>query len=91
METDRRDFLIQGAGALAGVALMPGLEAMASRIAKGAPLAARKSKQILRRLLQGAVIPPAELKTGYELCDSEDYKEGVRAFLAKEKPQFKAR
>lgn len=66
-------------------------QTVAARIAKGAPLAARKSKQILRRLLQGAVIPPEELKTGYDLCDSEDYKEGVRAFLAKEKPQFKAR
>ena len=35
METDRRDFLIQGAGALAGMALIPGLEAMAMRAPKG--------------------------------------------------------
>jgi enoyl-CoA hydratase/carnithine racemase len=66
-------------------------ETVAWRIAKGAPLAARGSKKILRRLLSGETIPPAELKTGYALCDSEDYKEGVRAFLAKEKPAFKAR
>ncbi|HIG04899.1 MAG TPA: Gfo/Idh/MocA family oxidoreductase [Planctomycetes bacterium] len=39
METDRRDFLIQGAGALAGMALLPGLEAMATRAPKGYPVA----------------------------------------------------
>ncbi|NRA75864.1 MAG: Gfo/Idh/MocA family oxidoreductase [Planctomycetes bacterium] len=39
METDRRDFLIQGAGALAGMALIPGLEAMAMRAPKGYPVA----------------------------------------------------
>tara|TARA_R110002124_G_scaffold226949_2_gene392121 strand:+ start:4395 stop:5174 length:780 start_codon:yes stop_codon:yes gene_type:complete len=66
-------------------------ETVAWRVAQGAPLAARGSKKILRRLLQPAQISPEELKSSYALCDSEDYKEGVRAFLAKEKPAFKAR
>ncbi|MDE0957466.1 MAG: Gfo/Idh/MocA family oxidoreductase [Planctomycetota bacterium] len=39
METDRRDFLIQSAGALAGMALLPGLEAMATNVPKGYPVA----------------------------------------------------
>ena len=65
-------------------------ETLAWRIAKGAPLAARGSKKILRRLLQPAPITPDEVKSSYALCDSADYKEGVRAFLAKEKPAFKA-
>jgi len=66
-------------------------ETVAWRVAQGAPLAARGSKKILRRLLRPAQISPEELKSSYALCDSEDYKEGVRAFLAKEKPAFKAR
>lgn len=66
-------------------------ETVAWRVAQGAPLAARGSKKILRRLLQPEPISAEELKSSYDLCDSEDYKEGVRAFLAKEKPAFKAR
>ena len=66
-------------------------ETVAWRVAQGAPLAARGSKKILRHLLRPAQISPEELKSSYALCDSEDYKEGVRAFLAKEKPAFKAR
>jgi enoyl-CoA hydratase/carnithine racemase len=29
------------------------------------------------------------LAAAFEVCDSADYREGVRAFLAKEKPVFK--
>lgn len=32
-----------------------------------------------------------EAKLFKELCKSDDQKEGARAFLAKEKPQFKGR
>ncbi len=33
----------------------------------------------------------AQVDEGYALCDSEDYREGLRAFLAKEKPTFRGR
>ena len=33
----------------------------------------------------------AGVDEGYALCDSEDYREGLRAFLAKEKPAFRGR
>ncbi len=33
----------------------------------------------------------AETDEGSALCDSEDYREGLRAFLAKEKPAFRGR
>ncbi|MEK9671365.1 MAG: enoyl-CoA hydratase-related protein [Rhodospirillaceae bacterium] len=67
------------------------VEATAWRIAQGAPLAARGSKKTLRRLMDASPLTEAELKSGYALCDSEDYREGVRAFLAKEKPKFQGR
>jgi enoyl-CoA hydratase/carnithine racemase len=65
--------------------------ATAQRIAQGAPLAARANKKFARRLLNAAPLTQEELDEGYALCDSEDYKEGVRAFLAKEKPAFKGK
>ncbi len=33
----------------------------------------------------------AETDESYALCDSQDYREGLRAFLAKEKPAFRGR
>ncbi len=33
----------------------------------------------------------AQVDESYALCDSEDYREGLRAFLAKEKPAFRGR
>ncbi len=65
--------------------------ATARRIAEGAPLAARFNKRFVRRLADPEPLTPAEMDESYALCDSEDYREGLRAFLAKEKPAFKGR
>ncbi len=63
--------------------------ALARRIADGAPLVARWHKQFIERLTPGVAIPPAEWDEGFACFDTADYREGVRAFLAKTKPDFK--
>ena len=63
--------------------------AVVERIAAGAPLAARDTKRFANRLLVGEPLSADELADGYALCDSDDYAEGVRAFLAKQTPAFK--
>ena len=62
-----------------------------SRIAAGAPLGARTTKWIARRLLSGQPFGDDDLRRAYEPCDGEDYAEGVRAFLSKERPNFRGR
>ena len=63
--------------------------ALAARIARGAPLAARGHKRLARRAEDPRPLTEADLMAAFEVCDSADYREGVRAFLAKEKPVFK--
>ncbi len=65
--------------------------ATAARIAAGAPLVARWHKQFIERLTVTAEIPPAEWEEGYACFDTADYRAGVAAFLAKEKPRFDGR
>jgi enoyl-CoA hydratase/carnithine racemase len=64
---------------------------LARRIADGAPLVARWHKQFIERLTPGVDIPPADWDEGFACFDTEDYREGVRAFMAKTKPDFKGR
>ena len=70
-------------------ALASEVEAVATRIARGAPLAARDHKRLARRAEDPQPLTEADLMAAFEVCDSADYREGVRAFLAKEKPVFK--
>ena len=65
--------------------------ATAERIAEGAPLVARWHKKFLRRLDDPAPLTNAERDEGFACFDTEDFKIGTRAFLAKTKPDFKGR
>jgi enoyl-CoA hydratase/carnithine racemase len=65
--------------------------ATARRIADGAPLSHAFHKKATRRLIDGGALTPAEFAEGYASCASEDYRIGVAAFLAKQKPKFVGR
>jgi enoyl-CoA hydratase/carnithine racemase len=65
--------------------------ATARRIAEGAPLVNRWHKQFIERLTVTAQVAPEEWDEGFECFDTEDYQEGVAAFLAKRKPDFRGR
>lgn len=65
------------------------VSATVKRIASGAPLAARMTKKVLNRLLDDpSPVSEQEIRDSYAPCDSEDYAEGVAAFLAKRTPEF---
>lgn len=65
--------------------------AAATRIAEGAPLAARWHKKFARRLEQGTPVLVAEAQECYACFDTEDFRIGWAAFLAKRKPEFVGR
>lgn len=65
--------------------------ATARRISEGAPLVNRWHKKFIRRLSDPAPLTDEELEEGYAAFQTEDFRIGYRAFLEKEKPQFKGR
>ena len=65
--------------------------AAARRISLGAPLVARWHKKFVNRLLQGTPLTPAELDEAHLCFDTEDFRIGRDAFLAKAKPTFVGR
>lgn len=65
--------------------------ATARRIAEGAPLAHRFHRAFSRRALDPRPFDDTEWKGPFALCDSVDYAEGIRAFLAKQAPRFVGR
>lgn len=67
------------------------IAATTQRICLGAPLVAGWHKQWIKRLLTGQALNEAEKAASFAFLDTEDYREGLAAFLEKRKPQFKAR
>jgi len=65
--------------------------ATARRIGAGAPLVAGWHKQWIRRLQSGKPLNDEEKAASFAFLDTEDYQEGLAAFLEKRKPVFKAR
>ncbi len=65
--------------------------ATTQRIAAGAPLVARRHKQWIARLMEGALLDASELEASFAFLDSADYEEGLAAFFEKRTPRFTGR
>lgn len=65
--------------------------ATAQRIADGAPLVARWHKKFARRLAENRPLTDAEYDECFDCFDTEDFRIGYAAFLAKQKPEFQGR
>ncbi|WP_313953033.1 enoyl-CoA hydratase-related protein [Accumulibacter sp.] len=63
-------------------------QASARRICEGAPLVAGWHKQWVRRLQEARPISADELRASFAFLDSDDYREGLAAFLEKRAPNF---
>ncbi|MCX7897159.1 MAG: enoyl-CoA hydratase-related protein [Rhodocyclaceae bacterium] len=65
--------------------------ATAQRIAQGAPLVARAHKQWITRLSNRVLLTEEDKRAAFAFLASEDYREGMQAFLEKRTPRFRGR
>ena len=65
--------------------------ATALRIAAGAPLVNRWHKKFVRRLADPRPLTEEERQEGYEAFETDDYREGVQAFLERRDPRFEGK
>src|SRR6266568_4455 len=65
--------------------------ATAARIAEGAPLVARWHKRFARRLVDPRPLAEGEYEECFACFDTEDFRIGYAAFLAKQRPVFVGR
>ena len=66
-------------------------QATAARIAAGAPLVARRHKQWIARLMEDRPLSIEEKRASFDFLGTQDYAEGLAAFLEKRPPRFKGR
>jgi enoyl-CoA hydratase/carnithine racemase len=66
-------------------------QATAARIASGAPLVARWHKQWIARLMENRPLSLEEKRASFAFLDTQDYAEGLAAFLEKRAPKFTGR
>jgi len=86
----------QDRGVVSRTVPVPDLEQRVSEtvhaIAAGSPLAARRNKEQMRRLVENGMNYTAhDLDASFEFLESADYREGIAAFIAKRHPKFTGR
>ena len=68
------------------------IAATVARVVTGAPLVNRWHKKFVWRVAADpSPVAESEIREGFACYDTDDYKEGVRAFLAKQPPKFEGR